>query len=85
MADDDTEAEPEDDDKPSLRQRLHSATGDRDAEAEALAERAPDVTEEDAKEAVRRAAGDFGADELAAPHDIATTDDARAARDERPD
>ena len=43
-------------DKPSLRlrQRLHQATGDRDAEAAALADRTGDVGEEDALLAVHR-------------------------------
>ena len=54
-----------DDDKPSLRQLLHAATGDRDAEAKALADRAPDeVTPTDAKVAVQRAHGEAG---VAAP------------------
>ena len=63
-------------DKPTLRQRLHNATGDRDAEAAALADRASDdVSTEEAKETVRRADGDFGKDQPAAPGDIATTED----------
>lgn len=46
-------------DSPSLRQKLHWATGDRDKEAEALADRSPDeVSEHDAKVAVNRAHGD---------------------------
>ncbi len=45
-------------DTPSLRQRLHAATGDRDAEAKALADRSPDgSTRHDAKVAVNRAHG----------------------------
>jgi hypothetical protein len=37
-------------DKPTLRQRLHNATGDRDAEAAALADRASDdIATEEAK------------------------------------
>ena len=65
----------EQDDKPSLRQRLHAATGDRDREAEALADRSPDeVTEQDAKVAVNRAHGESPEDvttdsELASPED----------------
>jgi hypothetical protein len=43
--------------EPSVRQWLHSATGDRDAEARTLAEEA-DVSEEHAEHAVRTAAGD---------------------------
>jgi hypothetical protein len=65
----------EQDDKPSLRQRLHAATGDRDREAEALADRSPgEVTEQDAKVAVNRAHGESPEDvktdsELASPED----------------
>jgi hypothetical protein len=47
--------------EPTLRQRLHAATGDRDAEARALADRADDVELEDAERAVRDAHGDSGA------------------------
>jgi hypothetical protein len=72
-------------DKPSLRlrQRLHQATGDRDAEAAALADRAGDVSEEDALLAVRRAEGDFGPDEPAEKGDFATPEDAEEAKEER--
>lgn len=72
-----------DEDQPSLRQRLHAATGDRDAEAKALAEDAGDeVTEADAKEAVQRAHGDSGAQESPIDHDVATPTDAKEeARD----
>jgi hypothetical protein len=46
-------------DDPSLLQRLHAATGDRDAEAEELADRAGDDVEvDDAKVAVNRAHGE---------------------------
>ena len=59
-------AKDDDDDKPSLKQKLHWATGDRDAEAKALADRSPDdVSEEDAKVAVNRAHGD-------SPEDVPT-------------
>jgi hypothetical protein len=64
-------------DDPSLRQRLHAATGDRDAEAEALADRAgDDVDVDDAKKAVNRAHGesieDVDTDDaLASPEDAA--------------
>jgi hypothetical protein len=45
-----------DEDKPSLRQKLSWATGDREREAEALADNSPDgVTKHDAKVAVARA------------------------------
>ena len=76
---------PERHDKPSLRlrQRLHQATGDRDAEAAALADRTGDVSEEDALLAVRRAEGDLGPDEPAEQSDFATTEDAEAAKEER--
>jgi len=55
---DDQEPEPPDN-EPSLRQRLHSATGDRDAEAQALADRSgEDVDVDDAKVAVQKAHGE---------------------------
>jgi hypothetical protein len=70
------------DDAPSLRQRLHAVTGDRQKEGEALADRSPDdVDEQDAEIAVRRAHGDIEPDrgrdrrlravesELASPED----------------
>jgi hypothetical protein len=82
MAAENTDAGSEED-QPSLRQLLHSATGDRDAEAQALADRAgDDISEEDAKLAVERAQGD----KRGAPKpesDIASPADAEAARDER--
>jgi hypothetical protein len=68
--------------EPSLRQRLHAATGDRDAEAEVLADRAgDDVGTEDAKVAVQKAHGESveGTDP---DHDIATVDDAEAVAEE---
>ena len=70
-------------DQPSIRQKVHSATGDRDAEAEALADRADDeVDVKDAKAAVARAHGDRGDDETPSERDLATPDDAaEAARD----
>ena len=49
--------------KPSFEQRLHAATGDRDAEAEALRKHAADdVDHDDAKIAVQRAHGEAGSD-----------------------
>jgi hypothetical protein len=82
----------ESDDKPSLRQRLHAATGDRDAEAEAVADRAADegddeVTEHDAKVAVQRARGERGIDagEPEPDHELVTVDDAEAVAEERTD
>ena len=71
-------------DGPSLRQRLHSATGDRDAEAAAVADRAgDDVSEEDAREAVRRAHGDVDADGHTPDRDLASPSDAEAVAQER--
>jgi hypothetical protein len=70
-------------DSPSLRQRLHAATGDRDAEAAAVADRSDDVSEEDAREAVRRAHGDVAERGHTPEHDLATTEDADVIRDER--
>ncbi len=74
-----------DEDQPSLRQRLHAATGDREAEAKALADQAGgEVSEADAKDAVQRAHGDSGAEESPIDHDVATPDDAKdEARDPR--
>lgn len=75
------------DDEPSLRQRLHAATGDRDAEAEALRDRTDDdeVTLADAKIAVQRARGERGADEPMTGHAFATPDDAEEVHEERND
>lgn len=73
----------QDDDSPSLRQKLHWATGDRDAEAEALADRSPaDVSEEDAKVAVNRAHGD-SPEPVSTDGSIASPEDADAVSDER--
>jgi hypothetical protein len=66
------------DDRPSARQLLHAATGDRDAEAKALADRSgDDVNEEDAKEAVELAHGDIEG-EPKPERDVATPEDAKA-------
>jgi hypothetical protein len=66
------------DDTPSARQLLHAATGDRDAEAKALADRAgDDVSEADAKEAVELAHGDVQGDPEP-ERDVASPDDAKA-------
>ncbi|MDQ1433047.1 MAG: hypothetical protein QOF40_3649 [Actinomycetota bacterium] len=78
--------EPED--TPSLRQLLHSATGDREAEAHALADRAHDegddeVDLDDARLAVRRAQGDLGVDETIPDHDTAVVPDADVAHHDR--
>ena len=72
-----------DDDSPSLRQRVHAATGDRDAEAKALRDRSDgDVTEHDAKVAVQRAHGEAGANQPRPDHELATPSDAEAAHRE---
>lgn len=72
----------EDDDDPTLRQMLHAATGDRAAEADALADRtdAP-VSEDDAKVAVRQAHGDVAGGD-AGPSDLATPEDAESVHDD---
>lgn len=64
---------------PSARQLLHWATGDRDAEAEALADDAG-VEPEAAEAAVKRAHGDLGTDrsDTASASDVAGVGDARA-------
>ena len=68
-------------DTPSLRQRLHWATDDRDAEAQALADRAGDeVDEEAARLAVSRAHGEVrDGVEPEKEDDLATPDDAKTA------
>ena len=78
------------DDKPSLRQRLHAATGDRDKEAEAIADRAADegedeVTQRDAKIAVQRARGERGIDagEPEPDVELATVEEAEEVAEER--
>ena len=64
------------DDGVTAKQLLHAATGDRDAEAKALAERADDVDEDDAREAVGRAHGDLARNGKP-ESDVASPDDAR--------
>lgn len=74
----------EGDDRPSLRQRLHAATGDRDAEAEALADEADDdVSVEDAKIAVQLARGERSTEAPDLDHDIATPSDAESVKQRR--
>jgi len=69
-------------DDPSLRQKLHSATGDRDAEAGALADRAgDDVTLDDAKVAVNRAHGE-SIEDADTDSELASPGDAREAADD---
>lgn len=79
--DDQSTDEETDNDKPGLRQRLHWATDDRDAEAKALADRAGDeVDEEAAALAVSRAHGEVrDGKEPDKEDDLATADDAKAA------
>lgn len=68
---------------PTARQLLHWATGDRDAEAAALADASDDeVTERDAKRAVQEAHGDVGYDEAGTDGDVATSRDAEEAHEE---
>jgi hypothetical protein len=67
----------------TARQLLHWATGDRDAEAKALADAAGDVDEEDAEVAVKRAHGDLGEDEPQTESDVATPEDVEKVEDER--
>jgi hypothetical protein len=74
------------DDKPSVRQLLHAATGDRDAEAKALADRADDDVDEDAaKVAVQLAQGDIHGGPKP-ERDVASPEDVEAVEAEgRPD
>lgn len=58
-----------------LRQLLHAATGDRDAEAEALADQS-EVSTDDARAAVRRVHGDVSEDGVPSERDVATPEDA---------
>lgn len=75
--------------KPDLAQRLHAATGDRDAEAEALRRRSDDdVDHDDAKIAVQRAHGEAGSDRPMAVEDhpdeeLALPSDAEAVHEDR--
>ena len=64
-------------DKPTIRQLIHWATGDRDAEAKALADAAEGpVSRDEAKRAVQAAHGDIPSDkapddsEVAKPADL---------------
>jgi len=60
----------------SLRQVLHAATGDRDAEAGALAGETPGVDVDDAKVAVQKAHGESVEGSIPG-HDLASPEDAR--------
>ncbi len=76
----------DEDEHVSLRQRLHAATGDRDAEAKALAdETGGEVSEDDAKIAVQLARGERSTESPDLEHDIATPDDAEAVKETRED
>lgn len=84
---DDRPDPPTTDDSPSLRQRLHAATGDRDAEAKALADRADDIELDEAEQAVRDAHGDTGrprpmAEERHPDEALALPSDAREVRED---
>jgi hypothetical protein len=70
-------------DRPTARQVLHAATGDRDAEAEALADRDDEIDEREARIAVQRAHGEAGSDAPQTPSDIADPADAEQVRRER--
>ncbi len=72
------------DDRPSVRQVLHAATGDRGAEAKAVADRADDVDEPAAEAAVKQAHGDVPGGS-GGESDLATTDDAQRAADDSTD
>lgn len=80
MNDADTAQDPSDD-EPSLRQKLHSATGDREAEAKALADRT-DADLDDAKEAVNRAHGNSTA-HVTTEEEEATAEDVAKVEQER--
>ncbi len=70
------------DDKPTARQLLHAATGDRDAEAKALADRSPeDVSTDHAKVAVELAHGDVKGGRRP-DRDVAAPEDAKAVAEE---
>jgi hypothetical protein len=70
-----------DNDKPDVRQRLHWATDDREAEAKALADRAgAEVDDEAAQAAVDRAHGERrDGKEPDKEDDLATVNDAKKA------
>lgn len=69
-------------DHPTLRQWLHAATGDREAEARALAARAG-ISLYAARKAVNRAHGE-SVERVHTTWDLATPADAKQVDDERP-
>jgi hypothetical protein len=76
MADDRPDTHDEPNEHASVRQVLHAATGDRDAEAEALADENPGVDVDDAKVAVQKAHGESVEGSIP-DHDVARSEDAR--------
>jgi hypothetical protein len=82
---DDTENDDVGEDSPSVRQWLHAATGDRDAEAQALADRSgEEVSVDDAKVAVQKAHGESVSGNTDREHDLASAEDAQDVADEHP-
>lgn len=76
----------DDAEKPTVRQLLHWATGDREAEAEALADSSDtEVTEDEAEIAVKRAHGDLGVEDSPTNTDVASPSDADAVHEEQSD
>jgi hypothetical protein len=72
------------DEVPTILQRVHWATGDRDAEAKELAKAAPDeVSQEDAKVAVKRAHGDVPSDRALDESEVATVEEAESVHEEK--
>jgi hypothetical protein len=69
--------------KPSIRQLVHWATGDREAEAKALAADTPgDVDQQDAEVAVKRAHGDVPKPSTDPQSEVATAADVEAVEAE---
>lgn len=66
-------------DRPSLRQVVHAATGDRVAEAHALADRSDADADAEALHVVRRAHGDLGNEEPLTESELATVDEIAAS------
>ncbi len=84
MADQDRAHEDQNEDKPTVKQLLHWATGDREAEGKALADRTEgEVDPADAEEAVKRAHGDLGIDADIAEGDVADPEDVKKVAQEK--